>query len=365
MKIVVTGAAGFLGWHLRCRLLAMGGFEVIALDRSTLDRLPIAVRDADAVIHLAGVNRAAAHEVVSGNIALATAVAQAIRQAGVRPRVVFANSVQSGNGTPYGDGKSAAAAVLTDLASETGLELVDVLLPNVFGEHGRPGYNSFVATFCHAVASGTTPVADDNVVELLHAQDAARVLIDALTGPARIERPAGERHGIMETLAVLQGFESVYRDGEIPDLGSSFVTNLFNTYRSAVFGVRGSVALVQRSDQRGSLVEAVKVHGGGGQTFFSTTLPGVTRGEHFHLRKVERFVVIGGQARIRLRRLFTDEVITIDVAGKQPTAVDMPTMWAHDITNTGDRELLTLFWTNSIFDPHDPDTYPEPVEASR
>lgn len=365
MRIVLTGAEGFLGWHLRCRLHALHEHEVVAVGRSTFDRLPEFVSGADAVIHVAGVNRASDDVLMAENIALAQAVADAIRMSDTQPRVVFANSIQADKGTPYGNGKQSAASLLAALASERGLDFVDVYLPNLFGEHGRTGYNSFVATFCHELAAGREPHAVDNVVELLHVQGAAQTMIDSLSGPSRTERPTGQQFGVVDVLTMLQSFQALYRTGEVPDLSSSFATDLFNTYRAASFEQRGPITLEQHTDTRGSLVEAVKVHGGGGQTFFSTTVPGVTRGEHFHLQKVERFVVMGGSARIQLRKLFSDDVINLDVSGDKPIAIDMPTMWAHNITNIGDDELLTLFWTNSVFDPSDPDTYPEPVEVSR
>jgi UDP-2-acetamido-2,6-beta-L-arabino-hexul-4-ose reductase len=121
------------------------------------------------------------------------------------------------------------------------------------------------------------------------------------------------------------------------------------------------VALAVHADRRGRLVETVRSRGGQGQTFLSWTWPGVTRGEHYHLHKVERFVVVAGRARIRVRRLFHGEIATFDVDGAQPVVVDMPTMWAHDITNTGDDELITMFWTNAIFDHGAPDTFPAAV----
>lgn len=364
MKILITGAGGFLGWHLRCRLHAQHDHEVVPVDRSTMADLAELVHGVDAVIHVAGVNRADDDQMLHGNTELARTVAAALRAGGVRPRLVFANSIQAGNGSAYGTGKQQAATILADLAAELQVDFVDVLLPNLFGEHGRPGYNSFVATFCHEVAAGREPQAHDNRVELLHVQDAAQVLIDAVSGPSRTERPRGQDRGVVEVLELLKSFDALYRKGEIPDLDSPFTTRLFNAYRAAAFEQRGPIRFEKRTDPRGSLVEAVKVHGGGGQTFFSTTVPGVTRGEHFHLHKIERFVVIGGQARIQLRKLFTDEVMDFDVSGEQPTAIDMPTMWPHNITNTGDGELLTLFWTDSVFDPDHPDTYPERVEIT-
>lgn len=360
MKIVITGAAGFLGWHLRCRFAALHReHEVIAVDRAGFGRLADLCAGADAVIHVAGINRGEDGEVHDGNVDLARAVARAIENSSVR-RLVYANSIQSGNGTPYGDGKQQAARIL----AASGVETVDVVLPNLFGEHGRPAYNSFVATFVRDVVHGRTPTVNDSRVELLHVQRAAAALIDALDTPESQLRPEGELRGVAEVLGLLQGFDHCYRDGEIPPLDAAFTTELFNTYRAAAFEARGPIPLVRRSDARGHLVESVKAHGGAGQTFFSTTVPGVTRGDHFHLGKIERFVVIRGQGRIRLRRMFTDRVFAFDVDGEVPVAIDMPTMWTHNITNIGDDELFTLFWTDSVFDPENPDTYPELVEAS-
>ena len=364
MKIVVTGAEGFLGWHLRCRLRAQGDHEVIPVSRSSFGRLSEFAADAEAIVHLAGINRATDDELVDGNIALAQDVAAAVTVMKRPPRIVYANSIRADDGTPYGSGKSSASRVIADAVERTAGTFVDVVLPNLFGEHGRPSYNSFVATFAHAAAAGVETEVDDRSVPLLHVQDAAQVLIEGLSGTSRTEQPAGEPHGVAEVLALLRGYADIYRSGEIPAISSVFERNLFNTYRAAVFESQTPIRFEQRRDERGTLVETIKVHGGAGQTFFSTTVPGVTRGEHFHLTKIERFVVIGGRARIRVRRLFAHEVTSFDVNGDDPVAVDMPTMWTHDITNTGDDELLTLFWTDSIFDPAHPDTYPEPVEIS-
>lgn len=364
MKLVVMGANGFVGWHLRCRLQAITDHVVVPVGRDDLPQLPDMLRDVDAIVHVAGINRSNDDDLVNGNADLARRVSEAVHASGTKPRLIHANSIQSGNGTPYGTGKAEAARQFADLADQRGLDFVDVVLPNLFGEHGRPHYNSFVATFAHEVASHGVPQVRDAEVELLHVQQAAQSLIDALQGPSRIDTPRGEVRGVREVLDLLQGYEACYRDGEFPALTTSFEVDLFNTLRTAMFEVRGPVRFTKHSDPRGSLVETVKSHGTGGQTFFSTTVPGATRGDHFHLRKVERFVVIGGQARIRLRKLFTSDVVTFDVSGDDPLAIDMPTMWSHNITNTGATELFTLFWTDSVFNPEHPDTYPELVESS-
>ena len=361
MRVALTGAAGFLGWHTRVRL-SVEGHDVVPVTRQDWARLPELVSDVEAVVHVAGVNRGPGEQVEKGNASLARDLVAALRAATRQPQVVFANSIQSGKDTPYGRGKGQAANLLAAAADTLGLTFVDVALPNLFGEHGRPRYNSVVQTFVEAVITAEQPRVEDRPISLMHAQSAARVLSDALSlHQSRRLNPAGTPTSVQAVLDILDNQHRLYRDGDVPPLTNDLEIDLFNTLRAALFPTLYPILLRPRADHRGSLVEVVRAHGGQGQTFVSTTHPGVTRGEHFHLRKVERFVVLSGRARISLRRLYHDEVVSFDVDGDGPSIVDMPTMWVHDITNTGDGELTTLFWTHELFDPDHPDTYPEPV----
>jgi len=361
MKLVVTGSAGFLGWHLRTRLHALTDHEVVSVDVDTWGDLEQLAQDSDALIHLAGVNRASDSEVEQGNIELAQGVARAVQSAARPPRVVYANSVQAGNDTPYGRGKAQAAQIIADAAQQAGSPFTNVLLPNLFGEYGRPNYNSFVATFVDKVGKGETPEVADRPIDLLHVQRAAQALLDAMSSDDAVSEPQGTPTSVRGVLDKLVGFRDLYSTGDIPPLETPFDVDLFNTYRAALFPSHYPIALQPRSDHRGTFVETVRSHGGQGQTSVSTTRPGITRGEHYHLGKVERFVVLSGQARISLRKVLTDEVVSFDVSGENPVAIDMPTMWVHNITNTGDSELTTLFWSHELFNPEAPDTYWEPV----
>ncbi|BCJ54229.1 epimerase [Actinoplanes sp. NBRC 14428] len=354
-SLVLTGAGGFLGWHVRVLARSLGLPKPSIVDRTMLadpERLANALDGADRVVHIAGINRG---DVAAGNTNLAAQLSAGLRACGTPPKtVVFANSIQAGNGTPYGDGKAAAAALLSETTRWLGSEFVDVLLPNLFGEHGRPHYNSVIATFCRLLADGGVPqVSGDRELELLHVTDAAGILLGTTDEVPTVRRT------VRQLADQLDRFASVYRTAEIPELMDRFDVRLFNTYRSHL--APAPVGLTRHADARGSLVETVKVHGGGGQTFCSSTLPGVTRGQHFHLAKVERFVVVRGEAQISMRRVLHDEVLSFRVSGDEPAVVDMPTMWAHNITNVGGGELTTLFWSNDLFDPANPDTYPEPV----
>lgn len=369
MKAAVTGASGFLGWHLRVRLRAKYGVETIPLGRGDVAspaRLASHLREVDVVYHLAGVNRAQTEEAVeTGNVHVARSLAEAIHSVGRPVHVVFANSIQAENETAYGRGKRRAAELLAQTADATGGTLADVVLPNVFGEHGRPHYNSFVATFCHEVARGRTPTVTANrPVPLLHAQDAAAALIDAGLRPETARyAPEGSSQEVADVLALIREHHSLYEGGEIPPLPSAFHVDLFNTYRSFVFPAGYPKAAAVHTDPRGDLFEAVRSHGGAGQSFVSTTAPGSVRGEHYHLRKIERFFVLKGEAEISLRRVLHGEVLRFRVTGKDRAFLDMPTMWAHNIKNVGDEPLMTLFWTDQLFDPVCPDTYRERVEA--
>ncbi|MEH0932515.1 polysaccharide biosynthesis C-terminal domain-containing protein [Micromonospora sp. CPCC 205558] len=365
LRIAVTGAGGFLGWHVRVLARALGWPEPVVISRADLfDEAALAARldGVDRVLHLAGANRGDPVEVATANVDLAAALARGLRRCVTPPgAVVFANSVQAGNGTPYGDAKAVAAATVAAARPD----LIDVHLPNLYGEHGRPHYNSVVATFCRLLADGQSPqVHEDRQMELVHVTDAAARLLGIPEGGSWDPSMPMLRIGVRELASRLAGFADIYRNGEIPRLVDRHDVRLFNTYRSQCFPSHYPLPLPRHVDSRGELVEAVRAHGAAGQTFCSTTRPGIGRGEHFHLAKVERFVVLRGSAEISLRRVSEDTVVRFQVSGDDPVVVDMPTMWAHKIVNTGSDELFTLFWVNELFDPARPDTYPERVEAA-
>lgn len=359
--VAVTGARGFLGWHTRSALVS-AGHEIRAIsvgEGFNQEEAHRALEGSSRLIHIAGVNRGSDREVGEGNLVFARQMALALARTAAPPRVIVnANSTQIGNGSVYGEAKKRASEVLRAAAESVGAEYVDVHLPNLFGEHGRPFYNSVVATFCHLLASGEQPSVDqDKELQLLHAQDAA----DLLTGVS----PGGDGGAspvlVSDILRRLAVIAQLYSGGEIPDVASALDRNLFNTYRSFTILASARIELQRRSDVRGSFFEIVRAHGGQGQSSFSTTAPGISRGDHFHRRKIERFAVLSGRAVISMRRLFTNEILEFSVSGAAPAAIDMPTMWAHKITNTGSDELSTSFWSNEIFDPESPDTFAEAV----
>lgn len=365
MKVALTGAGGFLGLHTKALVHSLGGLTVAVGvgAKFSPDAARAGVDGSDRLLHIAGVNRGSDAEVRHGNLQFANQLADSLRTVVSPPsEVVYANSVQAGNDSVYGEAKSEAAEVLRVAAESVGARFTNVLLPNLFGEHSQPFYNSVVATFCHMLQAGNVPtVTDDKELVLLHAQNAAEVLLGIV--PVDEMESLTARRMVSDILIQLQGIGQTYRYGDIPDIGNVFARDLFNTYRSFRLQQLPDLpfALERRADARGSFFEVSRSHGGTGQTSFSTTVPGITRGQHFHRRKVERFVVLSGRAQISMRRLFTDQVLRFEVNGSAPVAIDMPTLWTHNICNTGDSELFTMFWTNDIYDPANPDTFAEEV----
>ena len=365
MNVGITGADGLLGYHVRARLHSMGASPARLANRATFEnaeRLDEFVRGLDAVIHFAGINRSSPDELEAGNIGIASELIAAFSRTGVTPTLVYANTTHAELDTPYGRGKRGAAALFRDWGTSSGANFVDLVIPNVFGEFGRPYYNSGISTFCHQLAVGEAPtIIEDREIELIHAQTVAQACLDAASaGASGQQRLRGDKMLVSTALQRLKDLHSTYLSGIMPNLTESIDLQLFNTLRSYLFPDIYPVELKLNVDPRGSLFEAVKtIHGG--QAFLSTTVPGITRGNHFHLRKVERFLVVGGEAEIQLRKLFDTKIHTYAVSGRRPCYIDMPTFHTHSIRNTGDGELTTLFWTNEIFDSADPDTFAEKV----
>lgn len=367
VKIAVTGPQGFVAWHLRCAARARWGGDLIGLDIAEFAdpaRLDAGLCKADAVIHLAGVNRSSdPSEIEQTNPWLAEQLVASLDRLGRTIPIVYGNSIHSLGDSVFGISKRRAAEILAEWGVLSGAPVMDVLMPNLFGEHGVPNYNSVVATFCHALARGESPsVVDDKELPLLYVGDAVDHLLDlAVTSqPGQITLP-GRPTWVSEIAASLAAIADDYRSGRLPDLADQLTKQLFNTYRAATFPESFPIYPTPAEDPRGRLVEAVKGAGGQTQVFYSTTNPGFTRGQHWHRHKVERFLVLAGSGEMRLRRLFTDDVVTFAVNGDRPAIVDMPTFWAHSITNTGTDPLVTLFFADELYDPANPDTIPEDV----
>lgn len=367
MKTVITGATGLLGWHLQCHLSVLDGWKdtIVALDRKAFNddlELDNALAGADVVVHCAGVNRAEDTELEQGNIDLANRLISSLARVGGKPHLLYSNTIHKDRDNAYGRGKAGAGQAFQQWAEARKARYSELILPHVFGEGGRPFYNSAVFTFCQQIVDGESlSINAGGMLELLHAQDICARIVDVVErGQSGEIRLKGQVISAAEVAGKLSAMHARYTSHVVPDLRNRFDLQLFNTLRSFLYPVHYPCGLTLHTDDRGSLFEAVKADNGG-QAFLSTTKPGITRGNHFHFGKVERFLVIRGEALIRLRRLFDAEIKEFRVSGGAAVYIDMPTLHTHSITNVGDTELMTLFWSHEIFDPEAPDTYFLPV----
>ncbi len=372
MRIGITGAYGQFGWHLRCRLFIEKEIEVVCAGREVFAdaaKLQDFVTGLDGIIHLAGVNRAKEEtEIAAANPALANQLIKALEAADSKAHIIYASTTHIDNDNVYGRSKKQAGLLLEEYAQKSGALFSDFVFPHLYGENGTPHYNSAVTTFGWQIANGEKPsVHGDGQVELLHFNDASSLILTALEqGTTGQTRPKGQKISVREVADRMIALAAYYQSQIVPDLRDPLDLRLFNVYRGFLYPKNYPVSLVTHTDDRGSLTETVKTDNGG-QTFFSTTKPTITRGNHFHFHKVERFLVVKGKARISLRKMFTDEVQDFIVSGDDLGYIDMPTLHTHEITNIGDEELVTLFWSHEIYDPENPDTFFElvrPLEES-
>lgn len=364
MKVVVTGANGFIGRRVVAAAREQG-HSVVAMTRDTPEpELDHALQHSDAVFHLAGINRSPnAADFDAVNVALTARVAACL-DVSRQPIVVYSSSTQAGNGTHYGRTKQQAEETLAALG-ERGARVAIFRLPNVFGPGARPNYNSVVATFAHGAATGQPLEVHDASRELtlVYVHDVARAMVGVLEQPplAGTEfRSAAPQYAVtVGKLAELFAQYGRSRDSQlVPDVSSELTRRLYATYLACLPEQQLGYALPRREDQRGVLAEFLKSPASG-QLFVSRTRPGVTRGNHFHHTKTEKFLVLEGDAVIRFRRVSGDpRVVEYRVSGRDLRVVDIPPDWTHSIENAGAGELIVLFWACEIFDPSTPDTHP-------
>lgn len=377
IKVGITGQSGFVGTHLYNTLgLYPDVFERVSFedaffqDKESLKRF---VQQCDVIVHLAAMNRHPDPQVIyDTNLRLVHELIEAMKQEQVTPHVLFSSSTQEEQENLYGKSKREGRELLEEWAKHNNASFTGLVVPNVYGPFGCPNYNSFIATFCYKLTHGETPqVIQDGTVNLIYVGNLCQHIIEKIRQTQQSSTPVIERDPVpfdfekkvTEILNLLESYKSLYFDqGFIPLLKDQNEINLFNTFCGYMDFVNiYPRKLIQHADPRGVFVETIKL-GIGGQISFSTTVPGITRGNHYHTRKIERFTVIKGKALIQLRKIGTNEVLNFELDGAEPSYVDMPVWYTHNITNIGNEELYTQFWINEWYNPADGDTYFEQVE---
>lgn len=369
IKVGVTGSNGFIGWHL-CQTLKLqiDKFEIIEFNRNWFENtneLDKFVSSCDIIVHLAGLNRHSEEtSIYDTNIGLAKKLVDAFNRTNFKGQVLFSSSIQEERNNVFGNSKKEARGIFSKWAKDNGTQFKGLIIPNVYGAFGVPFYNSVVATFSHQLVNNESPkIETDAVLNLIYINDLVKVIIELFSKDEEvINIKHTDTYKVSEILEFLKQFKVAYFDnGQVPSLQNQFEINLFNTFRSYFnLYTHFPVKYKNNIDDRGNFVEIIRL-GTGGQVSFSTTKPDITRGNHFHTRKIERFSVIKGKALIQLRKIGTNEVFDYYLSGDEPAYVDMPIWYTHNIKNIGEEELYTMFWINEFYDAKDPDTYFEKV----
>lgn len=373
MNVGITGQKGFIGSHLFNYLgTKLEDIKRVNFQRSFFEdetKLQNFVSNCDVIVHIAAMNRHKNPQVIyDTNVRLVKQIIAACKKTKATPKIIFASSTQEDLDNLYGKSKRDGRLFLEQWALENQSQVNSFIIPNVFGPFGKPFYNSVIATFCHQVMVGEQPtIHNDGTVNLIYINELSEAFYqDIITKQQQpIQKtiiPHTASKKVSELLNLIVSFKKQYVEkGVVPKVEKdSFEINLFNTFTSFLPKDYFPIKYIQHKDNRGAFVEIMRANIAG-QSSYSTTVPGITRGNHYHTRKIERFAVISGKASIKWRKINTDTVYEFILDGNQPAYVDMPIWYTHNITNIGNTELITLFWINEPYDPEDPDTYFEEV----
>jgi len=372
MKVLVTGANGFIGKNLIAELNRQEGIEVQPFDVDTpIEKLDEYCRECDFVYNLAGVNRPErVEEFKAGNFGFASTLLDALEKYGNTCPIMNASSIQAVLENPYGRSKKAGEDRMFAYGEKTGANIYIYRFPNVFGKWCRPNYNSAVATFCYNIAHDLPVQVNDRntAMHLVYIDDVVEELLQALAGHPHMNAEGycyvSEEHEVTlgEIVDLLYGFKDSRKNLSIPDMPeNSFAKKLYSTYLSYLPEDGFSYPLIMHEDERGSFTEILKSTDRG-QVSVNISKPGITKGNHWHHSKNEKFVVVSGRGRVRFRKYGEKDVIEYPVSGEKIEVVDIPTGYTHSIVNDGDTDLVTLIWCNECFDPDRPDTIYEAVE---
>lgn len=363
MKILVTGAHGFLGKNLCLRLSEIPSFEISTFVRGdSISRLTELVASTEAVIHLAGENRPPdPKEFQTVNFGLTRELCSAIELTGRKIPLLLASSTQAELNNPYGKSKLAAEEAVALMASKLDSPVAIYRLPGIFGKWCKPNYNSVVATYCHNASHGLPLQVNDpdKLLRIAYVDDVMGDFLDWTNNPSsgcQYMSISQEYEISLGDLAEqIESFKDCRNDLVVSAVGLGLTRALYATYVSYLPKSQFAYELPAHTDSRGTFVEMLKTRDAGQISYF-TAHPGVTRGGHYHHTKTEKFLVLKGQARFGFRHMLTNEMHQIQTTGEHPQVVETVPGWTHDITNIGSDEMVVMLWANEIFDRARPDT---------
>ena len=365
MKILITGAKGFIGKNLVIELKNRNYTDIFEYDKDTpLDMLEKYCKECDFVFHLAGVNRPKEQsEYMEGNFGFTSTLLDTLKKYKNNCPVMLSSSIQARLNNPYGNSKKAGEDLLFNYNKETNAKVLIYRFPNVFGKWCRPNYNSVIATFCYNIARDLPIIVNDSsaVMNFVYIDDVVNELINALGSKEYIngnfcEVPIVYTITLGEIVDLLYSFKESREKRFVPDMSNEITKKLYSTYLSYLPEDQFSYELKMNIDNRGSFTEFIKTPDRG-QVSVNISKPGISKGNHWHYTKNEKFLVVSGKGVIRFRKIDSDDIIEYFVSGEKMEVVDIPVGYTHNIENLGDTDMVTIMWANELFDPENPDTY--------
>ncbi|WMM24325.1 capsular polysaccharide biosynthesis protein CapF [Tissierella sp. MB52-C2] len=365
MKILVTGANGFVGKNLIAELKNRGYSEIFMCTRETTKaQLDEYTKECDFIFHLAGVNRPKDEkEFMEGNFRFTYELLESLKKNNNKSSILITSSIQAEIENSYGISKKAGEELLFKYGKETGTKVYIYRLPNLFGKWSKPNYNSVVSTFCHNIARDLEIQVNDPEVELnlCYIDDVLDEFISVLVQNPTIDRefctvPTVHEVKLGKLAELIQSFKESRKDLSIPSMEEPFTKKLYSTYLSYLPEDKFSYPLKMNMDNRGSFTEFIRTTERG-QVSVNVSKPGITKGNHWHHTKNEKFLVVSGEGLIRFRKIDSKEIIEYRVSGKKLEVVDIPTGYTHSIVNIGDTDMVTIMWANECYNPEKSDTY--------
>ncbi|ELC8451272.1 NAD-dependent epimerase/dehydratase family protein [Clostridium perfringens] len=373
MKVLVTGAKGFIGKNLVSTLDREDKYEIICIDReNSKEELEKGVLNSDFIVHLAGINRPKnEEEFFEGNTGLTEEIIEILKENNKNTSILITSSIQADLDNAYGQSKKGAEEALIKYMADTKGNVFIFRLPNVFGKWCRPNYNSAIATFCHNIARGEEVWISDPTKEmtLVYIDDVVRNIKDVIDNektyiPGYQNVDIEHKATLGEIVDLINSFKESRKSLMIPNMENELTKKLYSTYLSYLPEKDFSYPLKMNVDNRGSFTEFIKSKDRG-QVSVNISKPGITKGNHWHDTKNEKFLVVSGEGVIRFRKVDSEEIIEYKVSGEKLEVVDIPVGYTHSIINTGERDMVTIMWVNEIFNPEKPDTIYLEVENEK
>ncbi|MGU8300925.1 polysaccharide biosynthesis C-terminal domain-containing protein [Clostridium perfringens] len=373
MKVLITGAKGFIGKNLVSTLDREDKYEIICIDReNSKEELEKGVLNSDFIVHLAGINRPKnEEEFFEGNTGLTEEIIEILKKNNKNTSILITSSIQADLDNAYGQSKKGAEEALIKYMADTKGNVFIFRLPNVFGKWCRPNYNSAIATFCHNIARGEEVWISDPSKEmtLVYIDDVVRNIKNVIDNektyiPGYQNVDIEHKATLGEIVDLINSFKESRKSLMIPNMENELTKKLYSTYLSYLPEKDFSYPLKMNVDNRGSFTEFIKSKDRG-QVSVNISKPGITKGNHWHDTKNEKFLVVSGEGVIRFRKVDSEEIIEYKVSGEKLEVVDIPVGYTHSIINTGERDMVTIMWVNEIFNPEKPDTIYLEVENEK